>query len=591
MTLGTRRRGAAWTASALALTLAAELAWHVADGRLPSGDAGALGSVAGAYWSLGTAADATSTAKQALLEPGGWYAWVLAGALRTLGRTPAVFDGVAQAVWFVTVIFTALIARRRSGDRAGAVAALLVAAMPWTTLLARRHGLQAPEAMLAVVLFFLLDGDRALSRRLTAPLLAMVGAALVALGATAWIWPFALLPMLFFPGAQRRPLRMGLVVVGWAVAGVIGAGNAHAVFAFAPAGRRAAEVAAAFDRMGGLIERPVGAACVVALVIWAVAAYARSRARGGDKEPPDRSPAPAWRSTAALALWVLAPLALGATLRTGPEAYPTGAAALAILVAGPLGLHAAGVLVALVAWALFVLPQGMDVAPGAWARNVLPANATEPAAESPYRPQRGDLARTLGALLDATCRSDAWESCAIVVDQGLAAPDADDPGRLARFLLAEDRVALLTVYDAPRTRSDVRPIDALLTWDCGLRDDRWRLRAPDATARVVELAAARSLAAAWSGSLGDPACVVHWLTPRGVLRRPEALPLGDASLAPWTPLATLGVIDSFYLRYPAAKDRQGRGSAVRPDDVARAGPPAGWSESGSAWRRARARGE
>ncbi|MES2639888.1 MAG: hypothetical protein V4850_10415 [Myxococcota bacterium] len=567
-----------------------ELAWHVADGRLPTADAGALGAVAGVYWSLGTSAGASASAAETLLVPGGWYTWLVAGALRTFGRTPAVFDGVSEAVWIGTVIFTALIARRRSGDRAGAAAALLVAAMPWVTLLARRHGLQAPEAALAVVTFFLVDRDSALARWYTSLPLALVGAALLALGPTAWVWIVALAPLLVFPGAKRHPFRIAVVVTAWVVGAVLGSGNADAVFALAPPERRAAEAVAAFVRGGALLERPVGAAVAIGVLIWGAASVSRLRARRAPDEAR-RHDLPSRGSTAVLVAWALAPFALGATLRAGPEAWPAGGAALAILVAGPLGRNAGGVLVALLAWTLFVVPQRIDVAPGVWARAILPADATVPTAESPYRPQEADIARTLGALLDATCASDAWASCNIVVDQGLGAPDADDPGRLARFLLAEDRVALSTVYDAPRTRRDDRRVDALLTWDCGVRDDPWRLRAPDAAARVMELAAARQLAAAWSRPLGDPGCVAHWLTPRGIVSRPEALPLADARVAPWTPLATLASIEAFYQRHPSARDRQGRGSAVRPGDAHVATAPDGWTEDGSAWRRGRARDE
>jgi len=605
VTPGPTRAGWGWIAAALAVTIATEIAWRTADARLPTSEAGALASVADAYWALASREGAESAGVEILTQPGGWYAWLVAGALRGFGRALAVFDGASTTLWAAGILFTGLLARHRSGDRAGAAAVLLVSAMPWLTFLARRHNAGVMEGALAILLLYAASVDRPFARARTVLAVGVLGAALLALGGNAWVWAMTLLPALLWPGRWPRPWRLLAVLALWAVGATAGFVDLGTTIAPAPGAWDLAKLLATLARVAALVDRPASIALLAAACIgvvttfraaraWAAAralrsapdASATARPKGRRAEPaPDTGRA----VTVVLALWALAPVALGVVLRPSPEAYPAAALALAVLAAAPLSRSLAGVGLAAVSWGLFVVPQAFSPPERAAVRALLSSDAGVRNVDVPFRPHTVWTAHTLGALLDATCRSDAWGSCGVVLDQGLAGPDADDPGRLARFLLAEDRVALSSVYDAARASDDAHPLDAVLTWSCGEQDDRWRLRAPDAAELLARLATSHDLIEVWSGRV-DPSCTAHWLAPRGRLAHPELLPPRDAVLPEWTARRALEASDAFFARHPTARSRQGRGWTARAGDTADTAP-AVWSAAGAAWRRERARGD
>jgi hypothetical protein len=603
VTPGSTRGGWGWIAAALAVTIAAEVAWRMVDARLPTSDAGPLGAVADAYWALASGATAAREGVAILTQPGGWYAWLVAGALRGFGRTLGVFDGVSTGVWAAGLLVAGLLARRRGGGRAGAVAVLLVGAMPWLTFLARRHNAGVMEGVLAILLLYVVSGDRSLARARTGASVGVVGAVLLALGGNAWVWVATLLPALLWPGRWPRPWRLLAVLALWSAGATVGIVDLGTTIAPAPGAWDLEKLGVSFGRVRGLVDTPANIVLLVAACIWLVTTVRGVQAWSAARalRPPPAKPAPGAKkarpaptpdteraATVVLVVWTLAPLVLGVFLRPSPEAYPAAALALAVLAAGPLGRTLAGLGVAAVAWGLFTLPQGFQPPEGA-ARALLATDVGVRNVDVPYRPHTAWTARTLGALLDATCRSDGWASCRVVLDQGLAGPDSDDPGRLTRFLLAEERVALSSVYEASRARNDPRPMDAVLTWDCGVLDDRWRLRAPDAAEHLARLATSHDLTEVWSGRV-DPACTAHWLAPRGKLAHPEALPAPDPSVAPWTARRALEASDAFLARHPSARSRQGRSWTARAGDTADTAPAA-WSEEGAAWRRERARGD
>jgi len=610
------RRLPGWTLAAVAFTAGAERFWRARDGRLPNADGGALAWVPDLYWALGTRPATLAAAQETLFAPGGWYAWLVAGALRAFGRAPGVFDAASGAGWIAAVVSAALLARAANApvsaadaarsaraDRAGAVAALLLAATPWLTLTARGGDPRPAGAALAGLTLLVAARDPGLARVGSILAASLFGAALLALEPSASMWLAPAL-LLFAAGVWSRgdgqvgPFvgKLSAIAAFWGAGALVGmAEGASAAVPAHPEGAAGA-LRDAVARIVTLLERPALVALLLAAIAGIVLAVTRPRTARPVPLPWRarlRAAATGLSVRPVLVLWALTPL-LDAAIHGGkPDTLLPAALALAVLAAGPLSAHVGGVVVVAGAFAAFTFPQYEAPSDGGLSARLVPSLAAAPAGDTPFRPVRGDIVGTLGALLDATCASEAWASCAIIVDQGLVAPDSDDLGRLARFLLAEDRVALASVYDAPRSRAADRRIDALLTWDCGERDDRWRLRAPDATTRVVELAAARGLAPAWSGRLGDPGCGAYWLTPGGRVANAGQLPAFGEGVPSWTPLFALARVTEFYRRHPSHRERQGRGSAAHSGPgggwAAATEAPPGWSADAAAASRARAR--
>lgn len=595
---GPRSVGAARYAGAAPIlcVIAAEAAWRRLDLRLPAADPAPLGWVPELYWALGDAATRASATLSSWVVPGGWQAWVAAAAMRLAGRSTEAYDIAALLAWALLVTAGASVAGSFAGREPGrprstpaAIAAVLLPTLPWITLASRDGGASVAEAVPPTVLLALALRDPALARLPILIGVGFAGALTVATGAIGWLWAAPVLVLLVLEALRRarapaepvRPARLVFVLATWLLA----AATAPTVRAATLDSRQREATAPLTDRAADLLAL-LGLPAVIALAAAALLGLAARAPHPAPDAPIARvSRLLTLGPPLALVAWAAAPLAAGALLR--PERAVPAGVALVALAAAPLARRAWALPAATVAWLAFV---------GSSFTSALPAPHTVASlAHGPYRPLRVDLGATLGALLDATCASDDWASCRVVVDHGLAGPNASDPGRLVRFLLAEDRIALATVYDAPRARLDELGVDALLTFECGAYDDRNRLRNPDATLRVVQLAGTFDLAPVWSGWLGGDHCRAHWLVPGGHVASPDRLP--PTAVGPtWTPLSALAALDAFYARHPSHRGRQGRGSARRTEPGPlptpshdSATPPPGWSLEGAAARRAAAR--
>ncbi|MCK6527251.1 hypothetical protein L6R50_06680 [Myxococcota bacterium] len=96
------------------------------------------------------------------------YALLLAALFRVLGPSQALLEWV-DGGWLVAMLFGVWMLARAGGGRvSGAVAVVLAASLPLTTMLARRHNIHHPEAAALVAAAGLWAWDPRISRRSTA---------------------------------------------------------------------------------------------------------------------------------------------------------------------------------------------------------------------------------------------------------------------------------------------------------------------------------------------------------------------------------------------------------------------------------------
>jgi hypothetical protein len=230
-----------------------------------------------------------------------------------------------------------------------------------------------------------------------------------------------------------------------------------------------------------------------------------------------------------LLAWLTVALLLHAFFHSGMDNFLVLVPALAILAAeglarlGPrlLALPAAALLVFVAStW----LPQGLVRA--AWTSVPGAAGPFDASPDTWLRPWRGFGAREVGALLDATCpapsgRADA-DRCRILAERGLFDDYVEEPGRLELFLLRRDQVKLVGL-DEVREQADPRGYAAFVRFTCPQTDSAWEARDPGSSGMADGVARAGHMALAWGVRLaGD--CTYRWLTPSGIVARPEHLP-------------------------------------------------------------------
>ncbi|MFZ5478421.1 MAG: hypothetical protein ACOZNI_16755, partial [Myxococcota bacterium] len=216
---------------------------------------------------------------------------------------------------------------------------------------------------------------------------------------------------------------------------------------------------------------------------------------------------------------------------------------------------------------------------------LVPSQAVADGLRGRWRPHTRWGAREVAALFDATCPSEAWHSCRVVVEQGLFAPASSEFGLLELFLLAEERVELRTVHEMEAGRWREYKVHALALYDCGQRDARWRQRVPDSTKLALELVDSQGLEPAFARSL-DESCFFAWMTPGGQVARPERLPASPRK-TPWSIERVRTAQARFVAENREAASRRGRSSVYvgrdRPVD-----PPAAFREETAAAERAEA---
>lgn len=525
-----------------------EAAFAARDAHLPSDAERVWLDLPSRYWAVSGPGDVAAAMLAGLGEAGGAWRASIAGALHLFGRSPDTFHAPFLVAFAVAMGATALAARRLAGPVVALGALGLAVASPALVLAERWDSIQIPEVALAATLLAMWLHDPGLERRATVAAMAFLGALLELHADSGLLW---LLPLGvgLLAGGSGRWLRTAAVLLVWAAAAVPALGRLADLPPITGLIRPELDVralAAELARVSG----PVGAG--LALVAVAAGAFvARGRGR--------RAPA------LLLLVWGGLPLLLHGVFRLGLDRFVAAIPVLAVGTAWGLALlHPRLPLVGLALAAWFVGP--MWVLRGGGPSALLPAAASEPALQSRYRPDPAWSREIVPLLLDATCTSEAWHGCRVVVEQGLFAPDSREFGLLELFLLAEDRVELRTVYDLPPGKWGRYPIDAAAVFFCGPRDDKWRRFAPDSTRKLLSVTDAAGLQQAWSRNL-DGGCSFHWLTPAGRLAHPEAL----AALPPgrdggtWTAREAWDVLHAWELRNPSSgRPVRGRASARGP---------------------------
>ena len=470
-----------------------------------------------------------------LLQPTGWYNVVQAGCLRVFGRSPDAFQVPDVLAATLIVLFTGWIARRLGGDRAGAIAAALVASMPGVVVAARTSWLHVPEAALALgaVVAWMADP---LLRRWRTPLIVGVCVALgLALRPSGLVWmgSLGLLPLASVWLARRAGEKApwGKVALTLGVAALVLPIPLRNIQEYLGAKAAARErYATTLPDLGLQVKLLFGGIPTAAL---AAALGMRLGGRVARTEDPARAPA-----LLLLGAWVVGALVLWAGFQAGIDNFTLLCPALAALAAVTLAARPRlGLAVALAAWIPFAVMQFVPAqGPDALTHRVpgLRDLAMEPHLLNQYRAYSRFGAPEVRDLVSATCGERAQpRSCVIVADQGLYQPFGEEPGHLELFLAGEERVRLENLRML-RSANQL-PIAALAEFHCGERDIAWRLRWPTSLPMLEQLTQAQDLRPVWALEVG-PGCTFVWFTPAGMVKYPDHLPLAGHRVAPGDPL-------------------------------------------------------
>lgn len=571
----------AWTIATTTLVLAAvgsDVLFVFKDPRVPVDPGRYYLSVPEFYWSLGHPLDALIALPSAVLEPTGWYQWAIAVVLRIFGRNPRVF-ALLGAFWLAVILgATARVARRLGGTAAGFAAVALVVATPTVTIFARTSWLHVPEAALSTALLAVFAADVKLSRWRTVAVMAVLGVLIMQLRESGLVWVGSLVPLVLwgaFPrdrSAWRRLLMLG---AAWFL-GTIPALIHIRSYLLGKFGARARYVLATPPLAQQYLESlatPVAIVVAVGMACFLL----RLRSRWKDRQVE-----------VALVAWGLMPILLFAIFHASFTNYTPYVPAVAIAAAvGLTSVHPFMALVPLVVLCNLCrgwIPVRRPVDLGPNGRPMLPGKYA-----MPMRPWVGWSSADISRLLDATCTSNGWHTCHVVVEQGLWQPSMEEYGLLGLFLLAEDRVELRTVYDVPKAGWERYDIDALALFYCGADDDGFRRRAPDSGIRALQLIQSHGLAVSWADKV-DAKCAFYWLTPYGKLARPDLAPKPwFAQYAPrFSVDGYLREIEFFQQRNPQFAHRLGHASEYLADLRLQELPPRGWNAAEVARLRVRA---
>ena len=499
------------TLASIALATAAQAAFFAFDERIPRDPMMTGTKLIDAWERLGEAPGAALIA--AAVDRAGWYHLAVAGLLR-IHRAPWVLEGVFLGWLLVILAATAAIGRTTGGPRAGLAATWLAIGLPPVLLFTRQSWVHVPEAGLGLALAAIVLGDPALRRLRTVAAAAAIGLLMIRLRPSGLIQLVAIGAALAVARDGWR--RVGLVAATWTAASVwtaatmgpyLSAKGPPGLFHERPLGWLVEQVPQTTGWLGG---------CALAI---AAAAAAIHRPR------PER-PALAWLVAAgSLPLLLMMRYRSGSHDFTfwGPTLAVAGALSLSRTPAG-LAVAAAAALVALVA--PFV-PGGV----GARLRDALGPHDL-PAPLDLRSPRVDWGAEIVHEALDAACLGPGKGSCHILAPSGLFYPlRNEDLGNLELFLMAEDRVQLRALGDAPPRGFAAWRVDAMAVWDCGAEDAWGYDKHPDLGLRTVEAAQQLGLSPAVSVDVGP--CTWHWLvSPRGAAH-PEALPSGGGRA--WDP--------------------------------------------------------
>jgi hypothetical protein len=467
------------------------------------------------YWSFESASTAFAALPSALVDSSGWYQWGVAASMRIFGRDPWVFEGWAVGWFAMTLISSAVLARRLAGGAAALAAVGLVGSVPSVTVFARTAWIHIPEAALLMTALAIYVNDLRLERKATVVWMILLGALTIQLRESGLIWVATMGPMILY-GTWRLggPIpwkRVALVGISWMIA-VIPPMIRMVEYLEAKLGARERYLLQTPPLKEQFVESlslPVAILCLVGGIFLLIELRRRFHPVG-----------------ALLLSWALVPILLFMIFYAGFTNYTPYMTA--ICVAAACGLTWIDGSIALVP--ILVL----SVVFQAWWPEPLLEEAVEgmdlgrTELRKRMRPVAGWGGTDVVALLDASCKEERWHSCRVVVDQGLFYPASEEYGFFELFLLGEDRVELRTLYDDPELGWEGYEIDALVLFRCGEQDEGYLRRAPDAIRRGLKMIEDQNLEVVYSDKVDDY-CSYYWFTALGWNAESELLPV------PWKP--------------------------------------------------------
>ena len=563
-----------WDVATVALALgvfAIHISFVAQDTRLPWDPGRYFKHMPVYYWQQMTFAGFFTSFGDALIQSSGWYEWILAAVLHIFGRTAGVFASVGS-FWYITILLlTALLARRVSGPAAGFLAVAVMASTPSITLFCRFPWIHIPETGLLLGMLVLYAYDDALKRKSTIIGLALLGVMTIQLRESGIVWVATLVPLMAF-GVRREKdapwpwRRFSWVLFGWGLAlippllrmenyvgGKLGARSRYML-----------QTPPLLEQFAESLSLPV---TVIVGVGMAAFLYRLKKS---------------FHPIGLLFIvWALIPILLFLVFYAGFTNYTPFMPAVAVASAwGLVGIHP---LLALLGLQVFLLvfqswwPTPMTLPEITRAGHGGDVDRYQ--IDKVMQPWQGFGAREVAALLDATCPSNEWHECHVLVDQGLFFPNSEDYGLFGLFLLGEDRVELRGVYDVPEEGWANYRVDAYAHFRCGEYDDHFRRKAPGATVNMLNLMQYKGLQAVWSGRV-DGRCSYYWFAPNGAALNPHRLPLvgpyGEAE--PWSTALALRDLQEFQQRNPEFAFRQGAASIYTAEVPLMSQRPAVWNQ-------------
>jgi len=466
-----------------------------------------------------------------LLHTTGWYNLLIATALHAFGLRPGVMEAF-HVLWTAALVGgLILLARRLWGSRGAVAAVALVSPASYAIYLDARIGwIHVAEIALFVLALAALVGDPSLARRRTVAFAALLGMAGICIRPSGVIWGATLVPFLLAgwwrtDDRRRFARRAAAVLACWALALIPVINESRRYVDNKMMSRDRYEFLADPAVLWRGLTQDIGVVFGLVGLLGMVALAARL-------------PRAHWRELMLLAVWMVLPFLLYATLHAGLPNFPAYIVAFALLGAGGISrLPWPAALVPLLLWTpLYLVPWlPLDAARAVVDRPVLHRYGFL-YTESPtnlVRPFTNLDADEVLAMIDATCPQDGL--CSVHVDRCLLQPNGVDPGRLELFLLGRKDVQLLPTWEPHHATA---PGHALASYRCMDSDPNWRSRFEGYSLSRASVIAQYDYQQVWARRL-SPDCTYSWWTPGGQL--PPGLPsegeadpgMDDPSPADW----------------------------------------------------------
>lgn len=529
--IGARDRAIdALTLAILAACVAAHVRFVALDERLPRDLNLAYPDLTRAWLAWARPDVPTGGLLDVATRPGGWYQALLAVWMGVAGRSAGAFRAVDVLAVAVVLVGSTFVARRLGGPRAGAATAALLGATPLLVYLGRLSWIHVPEAALVTLALAVWVADPALTRGRSIAAIAVTGGLAFALRPSAAVWLLPLAAAIGL-GQARLDRRWAAIAVGWGLGVVVQLPTLSDYFAYKMHARTRylAFLPSLGEHLLLLVGPLPGLLGLTGLALgWR---FAGPLPAGLTARPGRLGPLGAlWGA------WLTLPLVVQALTGAGLDNFPLVAVALAI--PAGVGFGAVSPRWLAVPVAAFAVLHGAQYVPvhGAPvpALRALGLQLQRPdgeAVEIPFLPARGFGAAGADALLRATCGAQLERpgACTILVDQGFFFPNAEEPGALELLLMHRENVGLHGLMAHTDLRGDTP--DALVSFDCGADDARWRDRFPDSVGALQALVPAHDLRIVWRYAF-SPRCQLRWATPGGRLVDEAAMPPFGTVLPP-----------------------------------------------------------